>query len=621
MDGCYRSTMQAGHSDAAPRGEQEGDDRSSDGRGPRLAALVGAAAALALLVPRLAPGVTFEDAGELVAAAHTFGVPHPPGYPLWTLAAGSFARVLGIVGVAPALACVWFSALTTACGCGALAFVLARRGLAWPSAALFGACAGLTPTVAAFASVCEVYGLAFALQALLIAIALDPRPRPRATWLVFGLGLAAHPGTLFLTPLVLRPSIAVGTRTVRELVRWALAFALGPALYLYVPLRSLTDPALDWGDPQTLARFADHVLRAQYDLGAMRSGADVAATLRLVFEQSFGRAWIVTGLGTLALIAVWRRIGERWWLVGTLLVATLLALGSVRYPLAQMEPFARWSATARLAPSFAPLFLILFATCGLALARLARRSGAAWLVPLVALGSLLAPDTLGNDMRGLDDASASRGAAAWSRDVLDEAPPNALLVVGAIGYTDVLGFPLVHAQLVEDRRPDVTVVDRQMLLAPWYREQLAARAPDLVPWLADLAAALPATADQGALHRAVGAQLGRLVGGSREIVWTDPPGPAARGGREWVPGRTLWFADAAPGAASPEPSAPWLADEPHTPWRELHRRLALERDLARADRLARAGSVAAAEALRRAARATGGPPDPRADAPHSSDQP
>jgi Protein of unknown function (DUF2723) len=29
--------------------------------------------------------VTGEDAGDLLAAAHQFGVPHPPGYPLWLL--------------------------------------------------------------------------------------------------------------------------------------------------------------------------------------------------------------------------------------------------------------------------------------------------------------------------------------------------------------------------------------------------------------------------------------------------------------------------------------------------------------------------------------------------------
>jgi hypothetical protein len=31
----------------------------------------------------MAPEVTLQDSGELVTGAFSFGVPHPPGYPLW----------------------------------------------------------------------------------------------------------------------------------------------------------------------------------------------------------------------------------------------------------------------------------------------------------------------------------------------------------------------------------------------------------------------------------------------------------------------------------------------------------------------------------------------------------
>ncbi|MHC4378921.1 MAG: protein O-mannosyl-transferase family, partial [Planctomycetota bacterium] len=66
---------------------------------------------------RAAPGVTFEDSGELVGAALEFGVPHPPGYPLWTWIAGGtwrMADLFGGVSVArwAALVSVFFGALT-----------------------------------------------------------------------------------------------------------------------------------------------------------------------------------------------------------------------------------------------------------------------------------------------------------------------------------------------------------------------------------------------------------------------------------------------------------------------------------------------------------------------------
>jgi hypothetical protein len=45
----------------------------------------------------LAPTVTAEDSGELITAACTLGVAHPPGYPLWCLLgkAFTFCRIAG----------------------------------------------------------------------------------------------------------------------------------------------------------------------------------------------------------------------------------------------------------------------------------------------------------------------------------------------------------------------------------------------------------------------------------------------------------------------------------------------------------------------------------------------
>ena len=40
---------------------------------------------LAVYIVTLSPTVTLEDSGELITGAAKFGVPHPPGYPLWTM--------------------------------------------------------------------------------------------------------------------------------------------------------------------------------------------------------------------------------------------------------------------------------------------------------------------------------------------------------------------------------------------------------------------------------------------------------------------------------------------------------------------------------------------------------
>ncbi|MGA0369629.1 MAG: protein O-mannosyl-transferase family, partial [Kiritimatiellia bacterium] len=45
---------------------------------------------LAVYLYSLPPSITLEDAGELVVAADYLGVPHPPGYPIWTFLAWLF---------------------------------------------------------------------------------------------------------------------------------------------------------------------------------------------------------------------------------------------------------------------------------------------------------------------------------------------------------------------------------------------------------------------------------------------------------------------------------------------------------------------------------------------------
>src|SRR5664279_5269592 len=56
----------------------------------------GAAFVLALLAfyHFMAPEVTLQDSGELVTGAFTFGVPHPPGYPLWAFAAFLWSHLI-----------------------------------------------------------------------------------------------------------------------------------------------------------------------------------------------------------------------------------------------------------------------------------------------------------------------------------------------------------------------------------------------------------------------------------------------------------------------------------------------------------------------------------------------
>ena len=122
----------------------------------------------------MAPGVTFWDAGEFIAAAHTFGIPHPPGTPIfvalgrvWTLALG------GVLGVARASNLL--SAASTALACGLAGWLVTRASRTKPDVAwgaLAGAlCAGLMSSVWANATETEVYAVSLRLVVVMLVCA------------------------------------------------------------------------------------------------------------------------------------------------------------------------------------------------------------------------------------------------------------------------------------------------------------------------------------------------------------------------------------------------------------------------------------------------------------------
>src|SRR6266850_8554288 len=95
-------------------------------RRDRAECLVVAAIAAAAYGLTLAPGVQAGDSGELILAAQSLGIPHPPGYPLWVLLGHAFT-ILPWGSVA--LRVNALSALLAAFAAGLFTLLAARLGL------------------------------------------------------------------------------------------------------------------------------------------------------------------------------------------------------------------------------------------------------------------------------------------------------------------------------------------------------------------------------------------------------------------------------------------------------------------------------------------------------------
>ncbi len=489
--------------------EEGGVPESSMGPRP-IAWPAAAVAGLAFLVylVTLAPGLSFEhngtDGGDLIAAAWNLGVPHPTGYPTYTLLAWLFTRLpVGVVAYRTNL-------LSAACAAGASGLLFASvrlllspgghaipagndaasgeattgpgRGArlrAFVSAHAGVLLAGAAALILAFSSllwsqavITEVYALLTLFASLLLWLALRWRAGggDGLLWLaglVLGLGLGNHLTLILGAPallLLLWPERRRWLR-LRVLLPALLSFLAGLGIYAYLPLAARGAPAVNWGNPQTLDRFLWVVTARQYQQFAF--GLDLAAVparlatwAGLVGDQ-FG--WWGLALALAGGAWCWRRdrafalCGLAW----TLLAGTYAFLydtgDSQAYLLPPLLILAAW-----------------WAEGARGLLRIIGGWRPAWAQPALALLLLLPIVSLGLHWRAADPDDDWL-IHTYIQQALDGVDPGGLVVVRGDGPT----FALWYGLYVEDRRPDVSVVSGPLLAYIWYREQVRQQVPHL----------------------------------------------------------------------------------------------------------------------------------------------
>ena len=186
----------------------------------RRAALGAGLAMLAVYAATLAPSVTFWDAGEFIAAAKSFGIPHPPGTPVFVIALKAWATFLGFMSFARATNL--FSAFCTASAVGITVIWLGRarkreqgrEALPLAACVAAGICAGAMSSVWQNATETEVYAASLALALFTLAAAdLAGRSggvgaasgRGQRRWLMIVVYLTALAVPLHMSALVAAP--------------------------------------------------------------------------------------------------------------------------------------------------------------------------------------------------------------------------------------------------------------------------------------------------------------------------------------------------------------------------------------------------------------------------------
>lgn len=419
------------------------------------------AAAFAVYLRTLAPTVYGEDAGELIAAADTLGIPHPTGYPLWCILAKVFLTVVYAGNAA------WRANLLSAlCGAGAAACtalivcMTARNRIAALAA---GLALAFSLEFWEQSVIAEVYALNALITAVCMLLLLAWGETRRnallyAAGFLFGVGLTNHQVLLLCAPAFAVYAVAVGGVRWGAWTMYAITLALavsGLAVYLYLPIRSMADPAMDWGNPETWPAFVDVVTRKQYQFII----TDGPRTWPRFFDQvvTFGRICLeqfTPGVGLVApfgIVVLWKR--ERPAACVMLVLAWVgTVVGGILVPNFGPDRLSVWLNTTY----WIPAYLVTAVFIGAAIAgvcaattRLAVRGAVALALCLAAVGAPLVSNFSRNDK------SAYYLASDYARNILGTLAPGAVY----FGDSDLSLFPVMYFQIVEHMRTDVLIAN------------------------------------------------------------------------------------------------------------------------------------------------------------------
>ena len=481
-------------------------------------------AALLLFGWTLAPTVTLTDSGELILAAHGLGVAHPPGFPLWVM----LAHVASLVPLGNVAQRINFSsALFAALGCAVVTLVVAElmitagylptrkkgtqqrkkdddsnnhRLLVFAPALAAGLLMAFSRTLWSYATITEVYSLNTLLIAIIFFLMfrwrrritetiLSARARTGATvtrhdsWLygaaaVFGLALGDHHVTVGLT----LPAVAVivyrtqGLKffTSRRLVYAGLiSIAALIAVYAYLPFAASRSPLMNWGNPRSLQEIWWHITGRQYrvflSFTPTMMGVQLAEFFRMLLRE-FGPAWLPLSmlLAFAGFVTAYREDRTSFWFLSFIVIANLAY--DLSYEIAEDKD-----------AYYLPVFIAV---------ALAGSFGIRWLIQLSFTKSFSFGASLAVAATAVLLVSATAFAANWpfnnrghyfiAHDYVDNLlstiEPNGLLLTQDWQVVS----PMFYVQEIERERPDVKVLDINLLRRSWYFDYVQRTHPDLI---------------------------------------------------------------------------------------------------------------------------------------------
>uniref|UniRef100_A0A8D1XAV9 Transmembrane protein 260 n=1 Tax=Sus scrofa TaxID=9823 RepID=A0A8D1XAV9_PIG len=421
------------------------------------------AAVAAVFTLTLPPSVPGGDSGELITAAHELGVAHPPGYPLFTLVA-KLAIILfpfGSVAYRVNLLCGLFGAVAAAL----LFFTVFRLSGSYAGGILAAGVFSFSRLTWQWSIAAEVFSLNNLFVGLLMALtvhfeeAATSQERSKIAKIgAFCCGLSlCNQHTIVLYVLCIIPWILFRLLKEKELslgslLNLSLFFSAGLLPYIYLPISSYLHQARwTWGDQTTLLGFLTHFLREEYGTFSLAK-SEIGSSMSeiLLDRQNPPLAWLFTGMFCIySLFFAWRAnldiskplfmgVVERFWMQSNAVVAVLAGIGLA----------ALVSESNRVLNTNGLQFL-------------------EWLSATLFVTYQIYSNY------SICDQRTNYVIDKFAKNLLASMPQDAIILLRG----DLPGNSLRYLHYCEGLRPDISLVDQEMMTYEWYLPKMAKHLP------------------------------------------------------------------------------------------------------------------------------------------------
>ncbi len=438
----------------------------------------------------LSPTISWIDSGELSVVCYTLGIAHPTGYPLYTLIGRVFSLIpIGTVVLRFNLLSSLFISFSSLIlfflflNIFELLFSEVKRNLRYFLSLISALIFSFTPTLWSQATSNEVYALNFILTSLLLYLlvlqikhkAADKlNTKEKLSYLFFflyGLSFGNHLSILLLLPGFLFLLFVIYQRALlqsKRILLYLLFFLVGISIYIYLPIRSSSGPILNWGAPSSLSNFLRHVTGWQYRVWMFSESSqalwkNLENYLRLFYAQFpfYLLPWIILGF-VISLKKNWKLF------LSLLLIFIFTVFYGLNYEIQDIDPY------------FLPSFLVasIWLGCGItfilgSVYKEVRKLSSVRLPLLIVLAILPILNLLLNYSR--QDQSKSYFAYDYAENILRSAQKDPIILTKIWDHYS----PWLYLRFIENKRPDVRLMDTELLRRSWYLNYLEDNYPEL----------------------------------------------------------------------------------------------------------------------------------------------